>query len=67
MSSDVLFIEIAVMKKGKLRRKNARSGSSTGCARQRWRERPERGPPLQPQAPWIPVAVMLFKLIISKN
>lgn len=67
MNSDVLFIEITVMKKGKLRRKNARSGSSTGCAQQRWRESSERGPLLQPQAPWIPVAVMLFKLIIPKN
>lgn len=67
MSSDALFIGITVMKKGKLRRKNARSDSSTGRARQRWRERSERGPPLQPQLPWIPVAVMLFKLIISRN
>lgn len=68
MRSDALFMEITMTKKAKLRRmNNTFSGSTTDGVRQHWRMNSKRGVPLQPCPQWIPLAMMLFKLIISKN
>lgn len=43
------------------------SASNTDRVRQHWRMNSERGVPLRLRPQWIPLAMMLFKLIISKN